>query len=291
MSKSAAVPHAPSYRKDERVFAPLPAQHPSSVRRREVQRFRRGDGTHGRRAWNKSTQDEQHPFPQPALLHTTACYNGVDVIPTHFPETVKGSGFLRVPAAAQPEVWTRNRTRAAAASTRHTFWCDTLATPEASHSYLAKTIMEDAQPEKKALRDGWCASTTLEGARGNRFTAPEAEDTSHATAHREFNAQLTTTSTGGYVSPYNRVKQLNASRAEERTQRQIAATESVEALYETRAGPAVFKLSNADQWWDMDPVAVTREMTERVEEMKANPFSTTFRSTASSAQHETFSSM
>ena len=93
------------------------------------------------------------------------------------------------------------------------------------------------------------------------------------------------------MSPYLRVKQLNATLAEQRTQQQRAETESLEALYFARHGPAAFKLSNADQWWDMDPVAVTREIMERVEKMKANPYSTTFRSTASLSSKSASSSM
>ncbi|KPI85920.1 hypothetical protein ABL78_5004 [Leptomonas seymouri] len=276
-----AAPHVPSYRREDRVFALLSSQHPSSVRRREVQRFRRGDGTHGRRAWNPSTRDELHPFPQPAMLHTMACYNGVDVVPTHFPETVKGSAFLRVPESAQPELWTRNRTRAAASSNRHTYRCSALEAQEPTRSYLAKTFIEDADPGKKLRREGWCASIALEGSRGNRFIAPKPEDNSHQAAHRELNEMLTTAAAGGYITPYNRVKKLNATRAEQNTQKRLAETESLDALYDTRAGPGVFKLSNADQWWDMDPVAVTRELTQRVEEMKANPYSTTFHSAKS----------
>ncbi|KPA82372.1 putative mitochondrial hypothetical protein [Leptomonas pyrrhocoris] len=285
MNKETAS-HAPSYRNDQRVFAPLSAQHPASVRRREVQRFRRGDGTHGRRAWNPSTHDELHPFPQPALLHATTCYNGVDVVETHFPETVKGSAFLRVPGSAQPRLWTRNRTRAAA-STRHTYRCSALEAQEPTHSYLARLIVEDADPEKKMLREGWSASTSLQGSRGNRFIAPEPEDDSHQAAHRELNETLSTAAVGGYITPYNRVKQLNATLSGQRSLKRTAETESLDALYDTRAGPAVFKMSNADEWWDMDPVAVTRELTERVEEMKANPYSTTFRSTKSVSDKST----
>ncbi|KAL7707775.1 hypothetical protein N2W54_003420 [Lotmaria passim] len=284
--------HAASDRLDERVFAPLsPQDLPSAVRRRGTLSSCRGDGTHGRRAWNSSTQDDQHPFPQPALLHTTACYNGVEVVPTYFPETVQGSGFLRVPESAKPGVWMRNRTRAAASSRRYTYRCDELAGRETALSYLAKTIVEDADPEKKALRDGWCASTTLEGSRGNRFIVPATEDVSYQSAHHELTERLATTAAGGYVSPYLRVKQLNATLAEQRTQQQRAETESLEALYFARHGPAAFKLSNADQWWDMDPVAVTREIMEQVEKMKANPYSTTFRSTASLSSKSASSSM
>jgi hypothetical protein len=278
-----AEPRAAPYRNDEGVFSPFPAQRVTSVHRREVQRFCRGEGTDGRRAWNPSTRDEQHPFPQPALLHTTACYNGVDVVPTYFPETVKGSGFLRMPEASKPVVWTRNRTRAAASSTRHTYRCDELAESEAARSYLAQIIVEDADPNKKVRRDRWCASTVLEGCRGNRFLCPAAEDSSYQAAHRELNDTLTNTKAGGYMTPYNRVRQLNRSLALQKMQKQVAEKELLESLYDTRTGPAVFKLSNADEWWDMDPVAVTRAMTERVEAMKANPYSTMFRTTASNS--------
>lgn len=277
MSKENAS-HAASYQKDDRIFAALSAQHPASVRRREVQRFRRGDGADGRRAWNPSTQDEQHPFPQPALLHTTACYNGVDVVTSHFPETVKGSGFLRSPEAAQPGVWMHNKAAATATATRYTYRCPQLETPAATQTYLARLIVEDAAPEKKTLRDGWCASTILSHARRNRHMAAAPEDMSHKPAHAALNSTLVATVPGGYVSPYNRVKQLNASRVEEQQQRRLAETESLESLYASRAGPAVFKLSNADQWWNMDPVAVTQELTQQTEAMKANPYSATFRS-------------
>lgn len=286
MSKE-AVPSAPSYQREDRVFTPLSPQHPASVRRREVHRFRRGDGTHGRRAWNPSTQDTLHPFPQPALLHTTACYNGVDVVASHFPETVKGSGFLRVPGCAQPGVWTRNRAIAATAATRHTYRCEALEEPEAARSYLAQVIVEDAQPERKTLRDGWCASTSLDGAQRNRFVAPAPEDSSHHAAHTALNETLTATASGGYVAPYRRVKELNKARAEQQQLRRMAETETLETLYDTRSGPSVFKLSNADQWWDMDPVAVTRAMTDQVEQIKSNPYSTTFRRTPSMTQTRT----
>ncbi|KAG5494026.1 hypothetical protein JKF63_01859 [Porcisia hertigi] len=268
-----------SHRREERVFPELPATHPLSIRRREVQRFRNGDGTHGRRSWNPSTTDELHPFPQRALNNTTTCYNGVDVVSTHFPETVRGTAFLKMQETVQPLVWTRNRDRACASTKRHTYRCEALERQEAPLSYLSTIIREDNRPEKKRLEVGWCASTTLEGFRGNRHITPAAEDMSHAEAHRKLNNTLTASLSGGYVTPYSRVKQLSVSLKRQRKLKEAAAAESLVDFYASQPGPAAFKLSNADEWWDMDPVAVTRDMQSLADSMRANPFSTTFRRT------------
>ncbi|KAG5468754.1 hypothetical protein CUR178_01589 [Leishmania enriettii] len=267
------------HRRQDRVFPELPARHPLSVRRREVQRFRNGDGNHHRRAWNPSTKDELHPFPQPAHSNTTTCYNGVEVVTTHFPETVKGTAFLKMQETVLPAVWTRNRDRARASTVRHTYRCEALEHQEGPLSYLAAVIRDDNNPEKRRRQERWCASTTLEGFRGNRFLAPAAEDTSHAEAHRERTRALTARLRGGYVTPYNRVKQLNASLKAQNELQHQAAGESLVGFYATQAGPAAFKMSNADEWWDLDPVELTRDMTKRAEAMKANPYSTLFRST------------
>ncbi|KAK7196293.1 hypothetical protein NESM_000565400 [Novymonas esmeraldas] len=282
MSTANALRRGPAiaaHQPEDRIFPTLPPGHPVSVRRREVQRFRDGGGTHGRRAWNPSVKDEQHPFPQPALNNTTTCYNGVDVVATHFPETVRGTAYLRAQGAVQPVVWTKNRTRASASMARHTYRCDALENHEAPLSYLATVIRDGSDPAKRKRQEGWCASTTLEGFRGNRHVAPAAEDTSHAPAHKELTATLTASCNGGggYVSPYNHVKEMNASYKAEKELQQQAAAESLVGFYAARPGPPVFKMSNADAWWDMDPVAVTRDMTERADAMKANPYSTTFR--------------
>ncbi|CAJ1007880.1 hypothetical protein Q4I28_003193 [Leishmania naiffi] len=270
-----------SYRCEDRVFPVLPTAHPLSVRRREVQRFLKGDDIHGRRAWNPSTKDELHPFPQPALTHTTTCYNGVDVVSTHFPETVKGTASLRMQETVLPAVWTHNRDRACASAKRHTYRCEALMHQEAPLSYLATVIRDDNSPTRKRLREGWCASRTLEGFHRNRHIAPAPEDMSHAEAHRELNTALTARLSGGYVSPYDRVKLLNSSRKMQRELKENATAESLVAFYASQPGPAVFKMSTADEWWDMDPVAVTRDMTARAEASKANPYSTIFRSSVS----------
>ncbi|AYU82636.1 hypothetical protein LdCL_340035800 [Leishmania donovani] len=268
-----------SYRCDEHVFPELPATHPLSVRRREVQRFLKGDGTLGRRAWNPATKDELHPFPQPALNNTTTCYNGVDVVATDFPETVKGTAFLKMQETVLPAVWTHNRDRACASTKRHTYRCEALERQEVPLSFLATVIRDDNNPEKRRRQEGWCASTTLEGFRGNRHAAPAAEGVFDAKAHRELNKMLTARLSGGYVKPYNRVKHLNSSLEKQKELQQKAAADSLINLYASQPGPAAFKMSNADEWWDIDPVAVTGDMRKRIDEMKANPYSTIFRST------------
>ncbi|GET92360.1 hypothetical protein, conserved [Leishmania tarentolae] len=275
------APVIASYRYDEHVFPELPATHPLSVRRREVHRFLKGDGTLGRRAWNPSTKDELHPFPQPALHNTTTCYNGVDVVATHFPETVKGTAFLKAQETVLPAVWTNNRDRACASTTRHTYRCQALERQEAALSFLATVIRDDNNPEKRRREEGWCASTTLEGFRGNRHIVPAAEGAFDVEAHRELNNTLTSSQCGGYVKPYNRVKQLISSRKKQKQLQQNAAAESLINLYASQPGPATFKMSNADEWWDIDPVKVTSEMAKRIDEMKANPYATIFRSTTS----------
>ncbi|KAG5468339.1 hypothetical protein LSCM1_02319 [Leishmania martiniquensis] len=271
------------HRREDRVFPELPAGHPLSIRRREVQRFRTGADTHNRRVWNPSTKDELHPFPQPALRNTNTCYSGVDVVTTHFPETVKGSAFLKMQETVLPAVWTTNRDRARASTIRHTYRCEALEHQEGPLSYLAAVIRDDNNPEKRRRQERWCASTTLEGFRGNRFIAPAPEDSSNAEAHRERNRTLTESLRGGYVTPYQRVRQLNVSLQTQKKLQQKAAAESLVGFYASQPGPAAFKVSNAHEWWDLDPVAVTRDMTKRAEGMMANPYSTLFRRTVFTA--------
>lgn len=270
---SSALPghHAnATYALHEPVFDQLPSNHPKSHRRREVQKFRTAEGPQERPRWNASTKDEAHPFPDRPMMHASNRYDGVEVVETHFPESIKGTVGLRFGwHDRKPEVWTLNASKALGTS-RYSYHCASLETTPAHLSYLAQKVVEDNTPEKKALERQWCASTALEGRSGNRFLAAPPEE-SYVEKNKAKEGILDELH---YTSPIRRVSQQNRElRVTKRLQRAASAEDPL-MLYTRADAPPVFTMSNIDAWWGLNPVAVAEAQTVMKETITANPFST-----------------
>lgn len=268
-----------SYGLHQRMFDPLPA---SSVQRRrveEVRRYRAPVGDHARARWNPSTQDEAHPFPQRACMHTVGHYDGVEVVDTHFPATVKGTTALRISAdpLKKSNVWRTNQSRALATD-HHTFRMPAASSAlrdeeESRLSYLASVIVEDNTEEKKALRRGWCGSTALTGNWANRHAATAAADCVDYVALNKTKTGLMSAVNESYVTPKQRAETVLGKQSQERALKKAAARVTPLSMHERADAPAVFKISNIDSWWGLDPVEVAAEQTAMKDTLRENPFS------------------
>lgn len=255
----------------ERVFAPLPRNSVRASRHREVERFRSHVLIDRRGRWNSSTQDDLHPFPE-RLPKMKGCYNGVDVVETHFPETIKGTSFLRLSETAKPEVWRTNVSKALF-SNRYNFQCAALAVPESPLSYLAKLIVEDNSEAKKRLQGGWQSSTWVD----NRIhrSAEKSKDYVGLNKAKKILDGLT------YTTPRQRVKEINEAIRTDKALRRAAAKETPMTLFTqysttcpwTPENPTVYKMSNIDEWWHRDPVAVAEGQTALKESLRKNKYS------------------
>lgn len=251
------------YGLSEAAFEPIPDDHPLLRRHHVVERFRT-DRRPPR--FNKSTKDEAHPFPQRALTNTNSCYNGVDVASSHFPAVVPQSAFLRIPGYKTRGVWDGNVMKAKA-SHRYNFQCPGLNEPEPPLSYLAEKIVEDASEDRKLLERGWSGDTVL----ANTFAAG-AKEVNYA----EYNKRKRKRLLHHYVGPLDNAITTNANRQhEKRTQREADALHSL-TLHRRPDAPSVFKMSNIDDWWKMDSLAVCNEQAQLKDRIKANPYQTMY---------------
>ncbi|CCW60692.1 unnamed protein product [Phytomonas sp. EM1] len=124
--------------------------------------------------WNPTMKDEAHPFPERPCMNTNTRYNGVEVVSTHFPETIKGTAYFRLPNSSKPQVWETNRMKARSLN-RYTYQCPALQDREPPMSYLAMVVIDDNSVEKRTKEQHWCASTALEGNHANWHVRPKPE--------------------------------------------------------------------------------------------------------------------
>lgn len=255
-----------SYELRQRVFDPLPKSDPRSVRVREVRQFRAATDDHGRPCWNPSTQDEAHPFPQRALMHTITHYDGVETVDNYFPAVIKGTAALRFygDPLKKTGVWTVNRSQAKS-SDRYTFrppGGELAADAEdGCLSYLASVVVEDNSAEKKLLRQRWCGSSTLEGNRGNRHFAASEEPPGHFVDLNKSKPKLAASLSEKYITPRERYLQSYKQQREVPASQQAGEAGEPDAV--CPASPAVFKMSIIDAWWGMDPVATSARPTAK----------------------------
>lgn len=281
-----------TYALSERAFEPIKRSDPRSRRHREVRAFARATDPEQKPRWNASVKDEAHPFPQNALMHTNTVFNGVDVVTTHFPESVKGTAHLKNSRPAQREVWQSNVLNASK-SNRYTYHCDALREKEPPLSYLAQKILEEQSDANLRKRQLWNSSAVLEGNRWNRFVRPDKEPD-----YLEMNKTKNVLAEDTYVKPKDRVTALTATKRMEKQRQREAALETPLTLYQTQqqqqllessaassrqrqqqqlklqCGPQVFKMSNIDEWWGMDPVEVADQQNMVKRNLNANPHAT-----------------
>lgn len=266
-----------SYGLHQRTFDPLPANDPRRRRVKEIRRYLAPLGDHERPYWNPSTTDEAHPFPQRALMHTVSHYDGVEVVDSHFPAAIKGTTALRISAAPLKKsgVWTANQNRARA-SNRHVFqpssgnWDD--VDESAPLSFLTRVIIDENTEEKKALRSRWCGSTAISGQFPRGHYTASTDPVDYLSLNKTKTA-LTNTVSKNYITPKQRVVRLYSKQLHERALQQTAAQETPLSMYERPDAPKVFKMSNIDSWYNLDPVRVATEQTTRKDVLRENPYS------------------
>lgn len=244
----------------EAAFEPIPDSHPLIRRHHQVEKFRTERRPPMRPRFNKSTKDELHPFPERALTSTNACYNGVEVAVTHFPAVVQKSGFLRFPTLQKRPVWTENRANARR-SHRYTFQCPALEEKEPPMSYLAEKIVEDCSETKKTLERGWCGNTELVSEYGHE---PDYLEVNKRTNRRYLRKK--------YVNPLENARRVNEERKKNKRLQREAEGVMPMTLHHREDAPKVFKMSNIDEWWKLDPVRVGSEQTSLKDTINSNPY-------------------
>lgn len=251
------------YGLSEAAFEPIPDDHALIHRHHEVERFRHDRGAPLRPRFNKSTKDELHPFPERALTNTNSCYNGVDVAVTHFPEQVRSSAFLRVPTIKTRSLWSGNQAKSRH-SHRYNFQCPALDEKEPKLSYLAETIVEDNSNDKKLLERGWIGNTDTPSIFAAPAPEPDYLKMNKGINHRYLKSR--------YTGPLEHAKQANEKIRETKRLQRVANQENLMTMHYRPDAPKVFKMSNIDEWWGIDPVTVATEQTDAKKELKSNPF-------------------
>ncbi|KAF5224272.1 hypothetical protein C3747_29g103 [Trypanosoma cruzi] len=235
-----------SYACNERVFESLPKNDKRRIRRGEVIRFRGAPRPFERPRWNISVLDEAHPFPQPPIMHSLHTFEGVEVLHREFPEIVHGAKHLET--KCRPGPWTM---RVKKGSPR-----DVDSAGERWNSYLSRVIASDWSERKKELRSGWDSST-----KSWTFTGRIGDPKESQRSHVELNKTKKILNMDTYNSPLSRVKKINESiRAAKRNEKMRREQTSPTHVCASGA-PAVFKMSNIDEWWHLDPTLTAAETT------------------------------
>eukprot|EP00796_Vickermania_ingenoplastis_P007323 gene7323-5159_t len=250
------------YNLSEAAFEPIPDDHPLIRRHRNVERFGSPRRPPMRPRFEKSVKDELHPFPQRAMTNTNACYNGVDVVVNHFPAMVKNSAFLRYPTVKTRPVWSGNIAKAKH-SNRYSYQCPALDEQEPPLSYLAQTIVEDCSQEKKMLERGWCGNLEMKSV----FAAPP-EEPHYTEVNKRINRRYLKT----YTGPVEIARRTNEFLRETKRLQRAADEERPMTFHYRPDAPKVFKMSNVDEWWTLDPVQVCSEHLEKKDVLSTNPF-------------------
>lgn len=252
-----------SYNLSEAAFEPIPDDHPLVHRRRAVQRFlsNRAIGSSTLRPrFNVSTQELSAQQPKRALTHTNSCFNGVDVVDSYFPDKVRNSAFLRVPSIRTRPLWTGNQAKASH-SHRYNYQCPSLNDKEPPLSYLAEKIVEDGSEDRLLKQKNWCANTSLMSV----FAAKEKEPD-----YRILNKSVNESYLKSYSSPYqNAVERHEEERRLKRMLRYEDEQQSM-SMHNRPGGPKVFKISNIDEWWGLDPVKVSEDQVTTKKVIQSN---------------------
>ncbi|CCW66498.1 unnamed protein product [Phytomonas sp. Hart1] len=216
--------------------------------------------------WNTSMRDEAHPFPERPHMHVNTRYNGVEVVSTHFPETIKGTAYFRLPNSSKPRVWETNRMKARSLN-RSTFQCPSLQEEDPPMSYLAMVVIDDNSNEKRGKEQHWCASTALERHRESWFVRPKPEPD-----YVKMNAKKPFVNTATYISPMRRAEE-DEKRVRRDKQQQLEASQFTPlTLYKRSDCPDVFKMSNIDEWCNIDTVKVAKERAALRATLQCNPY-------------------
>ncbi|EKF29889.1 hypothetical protein MOQ_006310 [Trypanosoma cruzi marinkellei] len=233
-----------SYARNDIVFESLPKNDKRKIRRDEVIHFRGPPRPFERPRWNMSVLDEAHPFPQPPIMHSLHCFEGVEVFHREFPEIVRGTKHLET--KRRPGPWTRG---VKTGSPR-----DVDSSGERWNSYLSRIIASDWSEHKKELRSGWDSSK-----KSWTFTRSIGDPKESQRNYVELNKKKKILNMDTYNSPLSRVKKINesirAAKRNEKVQREQTSLTHVCAA----GAPAVFKMSNIDEWWHLDPTLIAAE--------------------------------
>lgn len=256
-----------NYGFSEAAFEPIPEDHPLIRRHRVVERFRSGKSATGRPPFQFSTVPEEHlkPSYKRALRCTNSCFNGVDVGVTYFPDHVTNSAFLRVPAIKQRPLWDGNQKKAQH-SHRYNFQCPALDEEEPPLSYLATKIVEDGAECLKLLQRGWCGQTDI----GNTFSELAKREPNYLETNKK--KKVMKQALVSYRDPLTNARIANHEERIKKKLQRVANEESLMMLHYRPDAPKVFKISNIDDWWGLNPVAVASEQILLKDKLASNPF-------------------
>ncbi|RNF18734.1 uncharacterized protein Tco025E_04476 [Trypanosoma conorhini] len=251
MSKAVPLPGitfaGTSYARSERVFEPLPRNDARRVRHREVVRFRSAPQAPARPRWNMSVLDEAHPFPERPIMHSLQRFEGVEVSTRGFPQTVRGTKHLE--NKFRPPLWTGRERNSSATNV------DQRQRQRAS--FLSRVIASDFSEGKKKMRQGWDVSTMRWSFAGNVGEAEEGRR-----SYVEMNKRKGSFwNLESYRNPVTRVKEMNESIREAKRNGRMRREEASLPPLDARGAPAVFKMSNIDEWWHLDPTLTAASTT------------------------------
>lgn len=242
-----------SFALNDSVFEPLPSDDPRVIRRREVVQFRSEIRPNEKPRWNASVLDENHKFPERPNMHSLKRYGGVDITNEVFPSCIRGTSYLRSPARVPP--WMKKSAEATTNSQR----IFSLDPPSRPH-YLVSVITEGFSKTKEDRRRRWNSSTFCGDSPRRIGDAKEAQ-ISYVELNKKKNGLL---NEDAYTSPIDTVTAMNERIRE--LKRRLRQKEEEESRLQVDFGniPAVFKMSNIDDWWHLDPVLLAGKAKDAV---------------------------
>ncbi|KAH9577231.1 hypothetical protein LSM04_000806 [Trypanosoma melophagium] len=218
-----------SYGRGVSVFAPLPPGDDRRRRHREVQDFRRAPRPPQRPRWNPSVMDEAHPFPQPPLMHALQ-RRGSNNHHNNNKFLAAGGGGSR---KTGPQLLT-------------------VCGEESTHRGAGNVERE----RELALERGWSTSTHTQNYLG-RFRKAAEQHVSYVELNKSKKGLLDENT---YVSPMRRVALMDESvRAAKRSKRKEEKL-MFQSQLARQGAPSVFKMSNIDEWWGLDPILKIRTL-------------------------------
>ncbi|ORC93691.1 uncharacterized protein TM35_000015680 [Trypanosoma theileri] len=211
-----------SYGRGVSVFAPLPPGDARRRRHRDVEDFRRAPRPPQRPRWNASILDEAHPFPQPPLMHV-----------------LQRRGSNGGEADSSDKTGPQLLTARGVDSTRR----------------AAGSVVREREHEL-ALERGWCISTNVSDPSA-RFRKTADFQVSYLELNKSKKGMLDEST---YVSPMRRVALMDESiRATKRSKRKEDEL-MLQSQLARQGAPSVFKMSNIDEWWSLDPILKMRTL-------------------------------
>lgn len=240
------------------AFEALPATDAKSQRRAEVKKFTSGLRIGEKAAWNATTIDEAHPFPSHSPQRTLSEFQAVKMEYNYranaLPQVNKETIFVRKPNKMQIDesLFLSKKERERVVSR-----CP------GTNATLSRYEMQNA--EGRSLESGWNTSILPPDDRTCPFKLPTYE------SFTETNKAKNLLEPTRYKTPQQRHNEVIGTMREAKLSARLPFGVSSASVLSTAqstnlqlsaggtfvasGAPAVFKMSNRNEWWDKCPVA------------------------------------